>query len=573
MHEEQYYREIIEILKRKEISKERLAKLKVELCRKYNIKIIPTDIEILMHASPKDLEKLKLITKPTRTIAGVAAIAIMSYPFSCKHGKCIYCPGGPASVFGNVPQSYTGKEPATMRAIRNDFDAYMQTFNRLEQYVALGQEIDKIELIVMGGTFPSFDKSYQESFVKNSFKAMNDFSKMFFNAGKAGFSGLPINFAKYKEFFEMPGNIRDKEREKRILKKVLELKNKNKKSLQQEQKRNETAKARCVALCLETRPDFCNEKEINEMLKLGTTRAELGVQTLQDKILNKVKRGHKIKDTIKATQLLRDSFLKVGYHMMPGLPLSNKENDISMFKELFSNPDFKPDALKIYPCMVIQGTELFKLWKNKKYSPLTTMQAAEIIAEAKRFIPKYCRIMRVQRDISSNVVSAGVDRTNLRQYVDSIIRKKGIKCNCIRCREPKTRTINFNNVKILSSYYEASNGREVFISAEDLKNDILVGFCRLRIPYQPFRKEITQKSAGIRELHVYGAAAPLGEEGSIQHRGIGKELMKEAERIAREEFGKNKMVVISGVGAKEYYAKLGYKKEGPYMVKRLTKNF
>ncbi len=551
--------ELISILKQKKISKEKLSKVKNKLCKKYGVRQPPTDIEILLHATPEDVREMNILVKPMRTQSGVAVVAVMSYPFSCKHGKCLYCPGGPGSFFGDVPQSYTGKEPATMRAARNKYDAYLQVFNRLEQYIALGHMPDKVELIVMGGTFPSFDLGYQEEFITYSLKAVNDFGQEFFSDGE-------LDFIKYKKFFEMPGDMRDDERVKRIQERMLALKGKS--SLGKEQKRNETSKIRCVAMCLETRPDYCFTKEIDNMLSLGTTRVELGVQTVFEDVMQKIKRGHSVQDAVKATQLMKDSFLKVGYHMMPGLPGSSVKKDVEMFKELFSNPDFKPDALKIYPCMVIEGTELFDLWKAKKYKPLTTAVAAKMLAEVKKYIPTYCRIMRIQRDIPTTMISAGVDRTNLRQYVSKLLKEKKIKCKCIRCREPKGRKIDFSKVVIKRLDYSASGGKEVFLSAE--AGDVLLGFCRLRIPYKPFRPEITPKSAGIRELHVYGAAVPVGERGeAVQHRGLGRKLMLEAERIAKEEFNCSKMLVISGVGVREYYKKIGYKKDGVYVSKKL----
>lgn len=551
--------ELIEAIKQKKLSREKLSKLKNKLCQKYGVRQPPTDIEILLHASPEDISEMKLVVKPMRTQSGVAVVAVMSYPFACKHGRCLYCPGGPSSFFGDVPQSYTGKEPATMRAIRNKYDAYLQVFNRLEQYIALGHMPDKVELIIMGGTFPSFDADYQEEFITYALKAMNDFGQEFFSNGE-------LDFVRYKEFFEMPGDMRDDARVKRIQERMIKLKGKS--ILVKEQKRNETSKIRCVAMCLETRPDYCYEKEIDEMLKLGGTRVELGVQTVYEDVMRKIKRGHSVKDAIKATQLMKDSFLKVGFHVMPGLPGSSVEKDVEMFKELFSNPDFKPDALKIYPCMVIEGTELYDLWQAKKYKPLTTEVAAKIISEAKKFIPVYCRVMRVQRDIPTTMISAGVDRTNLRQYVSKLLKEKKIKCKCIRCREPKGREVDFSKVQIKRLDYSASKGKEVFLSAE--AGDVLLGFCRLRIPYKPFRPEITKKSAGIRELHVYGTAVPIGEKGmALQHKGLGKRLMLEAERIAKEEFKCDKMLVISGIGVREYYKKLGYKKDRIYMSKRL----
>lgn len=562
MSKQAVIRELINALKKKKLSKDKLSKLKLRLCKKYKIKEVPTDIEILLHASPEDAQKISLVFKPGRSASGVSVVAIMSYPFSCKHGKCLYCPGGPGSIFGDIPQSYTGREPATMRAIRNKFDSYLQTFNRLEQYIAAGHLPEKIELIVMGGTFPSFNKKYQKDFITYSLKAMNDFSNMFFKNNR-------FDFNKYKKFFEMPGDMRDEERVKRIIARISKLKGKS--NLKKEQKRNETAKIRCVAMCLETRPDFCMTKELNSMLEFGTTRVEIGVQTLKNEVLKKIKRGHTVEDTIQATQLMKDCFLKTGYHMMPGLPGVSYANDVKTFKDLFQNSDFRPDALKIYPCMVIEGTELHKLWKKGKYTPLTTKKAAQMLVSIKKNIPKYVRIMRVQRDIPTFITAAGVDRTNLRQYVSQMLKKKNQECQCIRCREPRNRKISLKDAHIMSYYYEASKGAEVFISAEDIKNNILLGFCRLRIPYKPFRKEITKDSAGIRELHVYGTTEKIGKKGkNIQHKGIGKTLMKEAERIAKQVFDKKKILVISGIGVKEYYCKkLGYKKDGVYVSKKL----
>ena len=544
----------IEIKKPK--TQQELNKIKFLFSKKHDLKKIPSNIEL--SARIKDSKFSNILTiKPTRNISGVNVVAIMTKPFKCPHGKCIYCPGGVESYFGDVPQSYTGHEPASMRARRNKYDAYLQVMNRLEQYSAMNKLSGKIEMIVMGGTFPSFPLRYQENFVCDAFKAQNDFSDLFFKNGK-------FDSEKFTDFFELPGNVKNEERTKRIQNNLLKLKEKSK--LEIEQKKNETSKIRCVALCVETRPDFCRKKHINEMLKLGVTRVELGVQTIYDDILKKIKRGHSVEDSIKATQLLKDSFLKVGYHMMPGLPGSDFEKDLNYFKEVFSNPDFKPDAIKIYPCMVMPGTKLYEIWKKGAFNPMDSDKAAELISEIKKFVPKYCRIMRIQRDIPTNITSAGVDKTNLRQYIGKKMKEKNIKCNCIRCREPRAREINFNSVKLNVEKYEASHGIEYFISFDDMKNDILVGYSRLRIPYKPFRKEITKNSAGIRELHVFGKAAAIGEEGIIQHHGFGKRLMEEAERIAKEEFDCNKILVISGIGAKEYYRKkLNYRDDGVYL--------
>ncbi len=567
MNKTLFFQEITETLLKKKITKDKLSRLKIKLCKKYKLKNIPTDIEILLNTPEKLIPRIKkqLLTKPVRTISGVAVVAIMTKPFPCPHAKtigpCIYCPGGPKSYFGTVPQSYTGKEPATRRAIRNKYDPYLQVMNRLEQYIVSGHVPDKIELIIMGGTFPSFPKAYQKKFIAYAFKAMNDFSNLFFK-------GNNFNFLKFKFFFELPGDIENKKREASIQKKILKLKPKT--TLEAEKKKNENSKIKCVGLTIETRPDFAKLKQANFMLKLGCTRVELGIQTIYDDVLKKIQRGHTVKDSIIATEILKDLGFKINYHIMPGLPSVTPKQDLFAFKELFLNSYFAPDMLKIYPCMVLKGTKLYKLWKQGKYKPLTTKKAADLIIKFKKYIPPWVRVMRVQRDIPTFVTEAGVDRTNLRQYINEIMRKKKIKCKCIRCREPKLKKINLKNTEIIVRNYHASNGIEFFISLEDVKNDIIVGFCRLRFPYKFLRKEITPDSALIRELHVFGVATAIGQKQYLQHKGIGKLLLKEAENICKTYY-KNKIVVISGVGARNYYRKLGYKLQGCYMVKKLTK--
>ena len=553
-----FYPEIIQQLKKKKYSPRQLAKLKRDLALKYRFKKIPTNIEILLHSSTKDLDllKKKLLTKPTRTISGVAPVAIMTKPHQCPHAKlggpCLMCPGGLKSPFGDVPQSYTGKEPATMRGIRNKYDSYLQVFNRLEQYVLLGHNIEKVELIIMGGTFPSLPIKYQDEFIWGAFKAMNDFSKLFFK-------GNEFNFGKFKKFFELPvEDLGDQERIKRIHSKLLKLKGEfTPEALLKEQVRNEKAKIRGIALCIETRPDYCLEKEIKQMLKLGCTRVELGVQHLDDSVLKRINRGHEVKETILATKLMKNSLLKVGYHVMPGLPKSSYVKDKQMMLQLFKDSNFRPDALKLYPCMVTKGTKLYDLYQKGNYKPLDTEKAAKLITWFKEKIPEYCRLMRVQRDIPTYQTIAGVSMTNLRQYIHQKFKPR---CRCIRCREPKGKKIDFRKVKIKVKKYLASKGTEYFISAEE--NDLLLGFCRLRI---------YEDQAGIRELHVYGTATGIGEKGNIQHKGLGKKLLKTAEEIVKNE-GIKKIFVISGIGVKGYYTKLGYQKDGVYMVKTFKEN-
>ncbi|MBI2673251.1 tRNA uridine(34) 5-carboxymethylaminomethyl modification radical SAM/GNAT enzyme Elp3 [Candidatus Woesearchaeota archaeon] len=566
MHKKQekieFVEEVAKELIRKKLTKpNEIIRLRNLLAKKLKPKNLPSIIQILLRVNPKYLKKIKSIfIKPVRTLSGVTVVAVMAKPISCKHGVCIFCPGGPGSVFGDVPQSYTGKEPATMRAIRNDFDSYLQVFNRLEQYIVSGHQVDKVDLIFMSGTFTSFPLNYQKEFAAGAFKAMNDFSDRFYD------KKADLDLKKFRDFFELPADVNDEARIKKIKEKVLKLKGKNI-DLVKEQKRNESSKVRCIGLTIETKPDYARLKYGNEMLRLGCTRVEVGVQSVYDDILKLVNRGHNLQDTIDSIRELKDLGFKINAHYMLGLPGTTKEMDLEGINSLFSNSDFRPDMLKIYPCLVLKGTPIYELWKQELFAPITTEEAAEIISEFKRNVPYYARIMRVQRDIPTYMTKAGVDRTNLRQYVEDLARRKGIRCMCIRCREAG-RFKKLGKLRLFTEEYEASKGKEFFISIEDAERT-LVGFCRLRFPSQFLRPEITKTSALIRELHVYGTATAIGEEGNMQHKGYGKKLMKAAEDICKKN-RRDKLVVISGIGVREYYSKkLGYKLEGPYMVKFL----
>ncbi len=548
-----FYDELIKA--RKRMPAEEFERFKLRLCKKRNIVDIPRNADLLLCSQSR--ERKMFVTKPVRTISGVAVIAVMTRPSRCRHGKCIYCPGGMGSFFGDVPQSYTGREPATLRALRAGFDPYLQVFNRLEQYVITGHVVDKVELIIMGGTFPSLPKGYQEEFVAYCFKALNDFSEEFFSNSK-------LDIRKFKEFFELPGNFKDAERVSRIQQRALQLKMKP--TLKMEQLRNEKAKIRCVGLTIETRPDFGRLKQGNHLLKLGCTRVEVGVQSIYDSVLKKIERGHNVKDTTVSFKELKDLGFKINAHYMLGLPGSSPKKDLEGMKKLFSDDKLRPDMLKIYPCMVFEGTKLYALWKKKRYTPISTLQAARIIARFKEAVPEYVRIMRVQRDIPTKIRVAGVDRTNLRQYIQGFM-KKGIKCRCIRCREAGRASESINGVKLRERHYLASGGIEFFISAE--KNDVLFGYCRLRFPSEEQRREL-RNAAIVRELHTLSPTAEIGRKSrhSFQHRGIGKTLIRAAEKIAGTYY-KKKVAVISAVGARQYFRSLGYKRDGPYMSKVL----
>lgn len=587
-----FYAEIIPLLIAKKHSKKQINQLKVKLCGKYHLKKIPTDIDIMMHASESDLKKIKktLLSKPIRSMSGVAPIAVMSAPSACPHGKCTFCPGGPGSEFGDVPQSYTGNEPSTMRAIRAGFESYIIVFNRLEQYVVSGHVPQKAEVIIQGGTFPATPIAYQKEFVSDIYQALNDFASMFFRKSDTEKEIVLINVEKVKEFFELPQNIHQEGRAQRMNKKILNVKyrkgpyakifSKSRMSeanrsdlLEKEEKRNETGAIRCVGLTIETKPDWGFASHGNALLELGATRIELGVQSVYEEPLRMTHRGHTLADSIRSIRELKDLGFKVNFHYMLGLPATTKEMDVVGLRTLFEDPRYRPDMLKIYPCMVMKGTPLFHVWKAGKYHPMTTATAAEVIADFMRYIPPYCRVMRVQRDIPTNVTEAGVDKTNLRQYIDKIMQEKKIQTQEIRAREVGFLVSNHPNIvledptlRVLE--YNASDGKEFFISFEDIKNNALFGFLRLRFPMECLRDEITRDSALLRELHVYGEAAAFGQIGTIQHRGLGKKLIKKAEEIAKQN-GKDKMIVISAVGTREYYKKLGYVREGVYMVKQL----
>ena len=498
-----------------------LERLKRELGEKYALGSVLRNSE-LIEALPARLgEKFRslLSKRKVRTISGVSPIAIMCNA-GCPHGRCAYCPRGE-----NAAQSYTGKEPAALRAIQNNYDAFAQTKARIEQLEAIGHRAEKCELIVMGGTFNAQPKKEQEFFMRRALDAMNG-------------------------------------RKSKTLASALKL--------------NEKAKHRAIGITFETRPDWCREKEVDWLLEMGATRVELGVQTLSDAVYRKVHRGHTVADVEKATQVCRDSALKVLYHMMPGL-LSNEKKDVAMFKKLFSDSRFKPDMLKIYPFMVMPNTEMHEWWRKGKISPYSSAEAARVIAKASKFIPRWCRVMRVQRDIPVQLVAAGVDKSNLRELADDETKRLKSKCECIRCRELGLKALkhgivpDWKSVKLNRMDYKASRGDEIFLSFDETRHDLLVGFLRLRIPSKPHRPEITPDTGLVRELHVYGEALGLGEKSGkrLQHKGFGEKLLAEAERIAREEFGMKKLVVMAGTGVKQYYRKLGYSDDGVYVAKRL----
>jgi len=546
-------REIIEkILSGRIISKDALEREKSDYCEKFGIAEYLNNPEILQCAEPDEKgEILKILQKkPSRTYAGVTVIACMTMPSKCPHGKCAYCPGG---VEIDVPQSYTGKEPSTMRGIQCHFDSYLETTSRLYQYHKLGHAVDKIELIIMGGTLPAQDIDYMEYFSKRCIQAMNDFYENLKIIEKSGEE-------KFTEIYDEDKNMPDGGKFHKFH------------YSEEIQRKNERAKIRCVGLTFESRPDYAKKEEILRMLKCGATRVEIGVQNPYDFVYSAVHRGHSVRDVIESTQLLKDYGLKVCYHMMPGL-LGNSEYsmelDLRGFKKIYGDENFMPDMLKIYPTLIIKGTKFYDEYAAGNFEPLTTENAVKLIAKVMSSLPKWVRVMRVMRDIPAYMIEAGIKASNLEQLVDTELKGQNLKCVEIRHREIRDKSIDFDNVKLLREDYDASKGTEIFISYEDVKNELLIGFLRLRIPSN-FNKT---KNALVRELHVYGKEVEIGKEArmdEVQHRGFGRNLLKEAEIIAKEEFGAKKISVMSGIGAREYYRKFNYKRDGFWMVKNLS---
>lgn len=487
---------------------------KIQLCRKYHLSTIPPNSEVLARTPAALVGKVLPIVrlKPSRTISGIAALAVMTSPYNCPHGTCIYCPGG---VANNSAQAYTGKEPAARRAAMNDFDPYRQARSRIEQFNAIGHSTNKIDLIVMGGTFTSRSREYQEWFIRRTFDAMNGSDSA---------------------------------------------------TMEEAHALNEQGENRCIGMTIETRPDQLNPEQVKGILDMGATRVEIGVQAVFDEVLKRANRAHDVRCVREATRSVRDHGLKVGYHMMPGLPGMTDRMERENFSMLFEDEDFRPDMLKIYPTLIMPGTPLFEMHRRGLYEEFTLEKAVRLLAEVKRDIPRYVRIQRIQRDIPAPLIGAGVRKSNLRELVKDEMESRGWRCNCIRCREVGhlgigEDGIRQSDVEMEEMEYAAGGGIEKFLSFE--VDDAIVGYLRLRLP--------AGECAYIRELKVFGRVVPVGEESASewQHRGFGSRLIARAEEIAAGS-GMSRMRVTSGVGAREYYRKFGYERDMSYMGKKLA---
>jgi elongator complex protein 3 len=505
-----------------------LSRVKTQVAAQHQLARILSNAEIIAALAPNEKPKLLpvLLRKTTRTISGVTVVAVMTQPQPCPQPEpCAYCPGGPTQ---GVPQSYTGHEPAAMRGSQNNYDPYLQVQSRISQLTAIGHRVDKIELIIMGGTFPATPPEYQTRFIQRCIDAI------------IGKKSAGLEEAKLQA---------------------------------------ETSRIRNVGITVETRPDWCKQPHVDAMLDMGVTRVEIGVQNPDDELYRLAGRTHTVADVVEAMRVAKDAGLKIVYHLMPGMPGSNPARDMAAFKRVFTDPAFKPDMIKIYPCLVIASTKAYDWYREGVYKPYTTEEAAELIAEVKKTLPSWVRVMRVQRDIPAGLIVAGVNKSNLRQLVRQKLAEHGDTCACIRCREVGHRlavdnvTPDLDKIEILTRSYQASEGKEVFISAEDPENNVLIGYLRLRVPSaKAHRPEINSvPSAVVRELHVYGPLVPVGKHLSQawQHKGYGAILLSEAERVAREDYGLKKLVVISALGTKQYYMRLGYSRDGVYVSKML----
>ncbi|WP_248896395.1 tRNA uridine(34) 5-carboxymethylaminomethyl modification radical SAM/GNAT enzyme Elp3 [Haloplanus halobius] len=528
-----------------EVDRDDLESAKLDACSEHGAAKVPKNAHILQRAPDERRDEVQEVVqrKPVRTASGVSPVAIMTSPNMCPHGKCLYCPGGPASEFDSA-QSYTGHEPAAARGEQNDYDPYGQVTLRLEQLRHIGHPVDKVELILMGGTMTARSHDYQEWFVKRALQALNEYDTDSTPDPAEGRSFAPDEVPEFEYLEDVIAE-------------------------------NETADIRNIGTTFETKPDWCDPEQIDRMLDLGGTKVEVGVQTTYERINREMHRGHGVQASIDANRRLRDAAFKVGFHMMPGQPGMTEEMCLEDFRQLFEDPRWRPDYLKIYPTLVVRGTRIYDRWRRDEFDPLNNDQAADLVAEVMDLIPKYTRLQRVQRDIPADHIDAGVWKSNLRQLAEQRAAERGITPRDIRAREVGHNDADPDpgRVELDVMTYEAGGGTEHFISFEDPVADLLIGFCRLRFPNDPVRREL-DNAALVRELHVYGSEAGIREEtegdGDWQHKGYGRRLLERAEELAADA-GYDKVSVISGIGVRQYYReKLGYYQDGPYVSKRLT---
>lgn len=463
---------------------------------------------------PALLRRIRM--KPVRTLSGVTTVTVLTEPAGCP-GDCLFCP-----TEARMPKSYLPDEPGARRAVEHSFDPFAQTASRLEALNAIGHPTDKVELLILGGTWSAYTEAYQDRFVQRCLDALNGFEST---------------------------------------------------SLAAAQHANATAVHRNVGLVIETRPDWVTPAEVRRLRSLGVTKVQIGVQSLDDRILALNHRGHTIGETRRAVGFLRAAGFKIVAHWMPNLLGATPASDRQDFARLWSDTDLRPDEIKIYPCQLLASAGLAEAWRRGEYQPYTTEQLIELTADLKPTIPRYCRVNRVVRDIPSGNVLAGSRRTSLRLDVQAELRRRGQACDCIRCREVRGRRIEAEGMHLDDLTYAAGEGVEHFLSYVT-REDKLAGYLRLSLPGalspQTGIADL-QGAALVREVHVYGESLALGAEpnGAAQHSGLGRSLMGEAEKLAAQA-GYRHLAVIAALGTRGYYARLGYRLGESYMLKELA---
>lgn len=482
-----------------------------DVCSRLSPSRIPRKQEILEVASGHIQLQGTLLKKPAKTGSGVAVVALMPKPYACPHGRCTYCPGG---IPSNTPNSYTGSEPSAQSAIAYGYDPSRQIAAKIQHLVSYGHNTDKMELVIVGGTFLFMPADYRADFIKSCYDTLN-------------------------------GCVSPTLEDAKIL--------------------NGKSPVRNVGFTIETKPDYCMPEHVDMMLDYGITRVEIGVQSLREVVYREVNRGHTFKDVLRSFQAARDAGLKIVAHMMPGLPGTDPKTDVADFRLLFEDSRLRPDMLKIYPALVLRDTPLYRQYAEGRYRPYTEREAIDVLSTIKSTIPHWVRINRIQREIPSADIVAGPRSGNLRQLVLDEMHMRGTRCSCIRCREPQR---DAGDTVLARTDYDASGGHESFLSYVD-SADQVHGFLRLRLPGMDAHRAEVEDACIVRELHVYGRSLGLGDRGGIQHAGLGRRLLAAAEDIARTELGVSRLLVISAVGTRPYYAAAGYSLYGPYMAKNL----
>lgn len=478
-----------------------------------------------------------LVKRKVRSLSGVSVVTVLTRPFGCP-GKCTFCP-----TEVGMPKSYLANQPGAMRALRNEFDPYRQVRERLETLQSCGHPAEKIELIILGGTWTALPRWYQTWFVRRCLIAMNCPPEK--GGSREAGGGFDANGERSK---------------------------KENTSLTSLSLANESAPHRLVGFTVETRPDWLDAEEIAYQRRLGVTRVELGAQSTYDDVLKHTKRGHTTARTIEAVRLLKNAGMKVGLHLMPNLPLSSPERDFAMLREVFETGAYMPDQIKIYPCSVLPNTALERQWRAGTYTPYDDDTLTDLVGRMHALIPEWCRVSRVVRDIPATSILAGAKITNLRQ----VLQNRGIRARDIHDREIGEGEIEPKNIELVERRYAASDGEEIFLSFEDTKRDKLVAFCRLRLSKGNLASSGRRdddisptRTAFIREVHSYGQEVAVGKhDASGQHRGYGRRLIDEAEKLAKKA-GYAEVNIPAGVGVRPYYRRLGYILRGTYMAKDL----